>query len=180
MEAANVPSSWIERFRPKERRINFLRQRTAAHIAMQIRGLRDARGWSQAELASRADLAQPAVSRCERVGYGKQTISTLLKLAEAFDVGLDVSFVSFGELWRRERKLASEPLVPQWFDAEMEGAKLLTTAKVVHIATRLPSVISTTTQPRQRLSRGTGQMYLFAEFAQSSSPEAEVTRARYA
>ena len=124
--------------------MNFLRQRTAAHIAMQIRALREDRDWSQTELAKRSGIAQPAISRCERVGYGKQTISTLLRLAEAFDVGLDVSFVAYSELWRRERRFASDPLAPPSFPVERAAA--------VEKGRRLPkNVFDITTGKRFRL-----------------------------
>ena len=64
-------------------------------------------------------ILQSTISRCERVDYGKQTISTLLRIAETFDVGMDISFVSFGELWKRERKLAREPLAPLSYEEEV-------------------------------------------------------------
>jgi ribosome-binding protein aMBF1 (putative translation factor) len=45
------------------------------------------RGWSQAELARRAGIQQPAISRLER-GHGNPNLVTLLKLAKALDVNL--------------------------------------------------------------------------------------------
>lgn len=153
-----MSSNWIERFRRPERRLNFLRQRTAAHIAMQIRAMRGDRGWSQADLARMSGLAQPQISRCERVGYGKQTISTLLKLAEAFDVGIDISFVSWGELWRRERKLATQPLSPMRFEEEARREAEGASSTVIDITDRLPrSTVTTVTSVgrSERVSRGT-------------------------
>ena len=142
-----MSSSWIERLKPKQRRVSFLRQRTSAHVALQIRALRDARGWSQSDLERESGVTQPAISRCERIGYGRQTITTLLKLAEAFDVGVDISFVSWGELWRRERKLASQQLAPMRFEEEAlrfaEGAPI---GNVVDITDRLPRSIKTSTR----------------------------------
>lgn len=128
-----MSSSWIERFANPVRRLNFVRQRTAAHIAMQLRAMREDRGWSQSDVSAKSGIAQPVLSRCEKIGYGKYTVTTLLRLAEVFDVALDVSFVSYGELWKRERKLANEPLVPKGFSAELQ-ARQHRDRKVVDLA----------------------------------------------
>lgn len=139
---------------------------------MQIRALRDHRGWSQSELARLSGVAQPAISRCERVGYGKQTISTLLRLAEAFDVGLDVSFVPFGELWRRERRLASEILAPPSFSEERSTAeRRASPSNVIDIGSRQPLAIDNTQRKPEALVYST-QESLFAELE-------EVTSAKY-
>jgi transcriptional regulator with XRE-family HTH domain len=145
-----------------------MRQRTAAHVALQIRAMRDVRGWSQDELAAASGVTQASISRCERIGYGKQNITTLLKLAEAFDVGLDVSFVTFRELWRRERRLAVQPLAPPTFSEEERLAA--TESKVVDIATALPVtgnrhvVAREGTRYQPKVSASTGQQIrLFAD-----------------
>lgn len=66
-----------------------------AWIATQIKVLREQRGWSQAQLAEKAEMKQGRVSRLEDVGYGSWSISTLKRLAQAFDLTLTVSFDSF-------------------------------------------------------------------------------------
>jgi len=66
-----------------------------ASIATQIETLREQRGWTQNELAALAGMKQPRISRLEDINYYRWTISTLKKLAEAFDVTLKVSFESF-------------------------------------------------------------------------------------
>ncbi len=179
MEDVGVPSNWTNRFSPKERRVNFLRQRTAAHLAMQIRALRATRDWSQDDLAAHSGVTQPAISRCERVGYGKQTISTLLKLAEAFDVGLDVSFVSFGELWRRERKLATSQLVPLSFAEEVEArSKRGLAAKIVELS-QWKSSHTVETAPPEKYEIDEGQLFLpvISDYAREIQMETGATYA---
>ena len=67
-------------------------------LAFQLNLMREARGWTQEELARRCDMAQETISRLEDPNYGRYTLKTLKRLAKTFDVGLLVRFVSFGEL----------------------------------------------------------------------------------
>jgi XRE family transcriptional regulator, regulator of sulfur utilization len=50
-----------------------------------VRALRQEAGLSQAELANRVGVSQTWISRLE-LGQGNPTLSTLNRLAEAFDV----------------------------------------------------------------------------------------------
>ena len=63
-------------------------------LAHQIRGIRTMRGWSQKDLAKQLETTQASVSRFEDPSYGKLTMKSLFELAAAFDVGLEVRFVS--------------------------------------------------------------------------------------
>lgn len=78
---------------------NFRREYKAEHarsgIAYQIRAMRDARGWSQSDLAKKAGKSQSNIARLEDPDYGKFSVQTLLEIADAFDVWLSVEFVSF-------------------------------------------------------------------------------------
>ncbi len=60
---------------------------TGAQIARRIKLERDARGWSQAELAERADVAKATISKIER-GDMSPTAAMLVRLASAFDLTL--------------------------------------------------------------------------------------------
>lgn len=63
-------------------------------LAHQIRSIRSMRGWSQKDLAKHLETTQASVSRFEDPSYGKLTMKSLFELAAAFDVGLEVRFVS--------------------------------------------------------------------------------------
>jgi transcriptional regulator with XRE-family HTH domain len=57
-------------------------------IAENLRRLRADRGWTQEEAADRAGLQQPSYARIELGRSPDVKLSTLLKLAQAFDVPL--------------------------------------------------------------------------------------------
>src|SRR5690606_13155071 len=71
--------------------------RRAAEIAYElgvlVREAREARGWTQAELAGRAGMKQHAISRFE-AGDGVPTIQTLNRIADALDAELNIGLVS--------------------------------------------------------------------------------------
>lgn len=52
-----------------------------------LRTLREARGWSQQELADRADVSKPTVYRIETARYAA-TLDVLAALAQAFELPL--------------------------------------------------------------------------------------------
>lgn len=59
---------------------------TASPVARAVRDARTARGWSQAELATRAGVSRPTVARLE---IGRSVSSTtLLKVADALELHL--------------------------------------------------------------------------------------------
>lgn len=103
-----------------EERAAFVQAQIDVGLPLQIRLMRERRGWSQQEVAQRMDTSQNAISRIESLSYGKPTLSTLKKLAETFDVGLVVQFVPFSELvkWTLNKTTQSVAVPP--FD-EDEG-----------------------------------------------------------
>ena len=89
-------------------------------LAFQIRRLRDARGLSQTELANQVGNKQPTISLWEDPNYGRYTLSKLKELAAAFDVGLLVRFVSFGELAEWTVDVRPERQTPPTYDQERQ------------------------------------------------------------
>jgi transcriptional regulator with XRE-family HTH domain len=82
----------------KEYRHAYADENLNATIATQIKVLREQRDWKQEDLAEEAGMKQPMISRYENVNYSSWSISTLKKLAAAYDVYLDVRFRSFQTL----------------------------------------------------------------------------------
>jgi transcriptional regulator with XRE-family HTH domain len=119
----NSRAELLERIeRGPEARAKLVDSHVSKTLAFQLRALRDAEEWSQAELAERADMPQTAVSRLESPKYGKATLTTLKRLAAVFDVALVVRFVPFSELidWisgtpRVEHGLSSASIQPPKF-----------------------------------------------------------------
>jgi transcriptional regulator with XRE-family HTH domain len=66
-------------------------------IAFQIRATRDKQKKSQVDLAREAGMTPNNLSRLESPDYGKQTISSLKRIADALDVALVVRFVPFSQ-----------------------------------------------------------------------------------
>ena len=91
-----------QKLRSKEYRDNYAEAQLSIEVPFQIRALRKARGWTQAQLSKRCGIPQTRISHIEQPGRDPLSLRTLYRLASAFDVGLLVQFVSFSELVRRE------------------------------------------------------------------------------
>src|SRR5260370_21201940 len=74
-------------------RARFVESHLSKGLAFQIRSLREKEGWSQQCLAEKICSNQNSVYRAENPNYGKHTLTTLKKIAAAFDVALVVRFV---------------------------------------------------------------------------------------
>jgi len=118
---------WSRLARGGEERTRFVESHLSKNLAFQIRAMRDRERWSQQELAGKVGMNQNAVSRLENPSYGKPTITTLKRLAAAFDVALVVRFVPFSQLidWVsgtpfEDKGLSSESLAPVSFGQESE------------------------------------------------------------
>jgi transcriptional regulator with XRE-family HTH domain len=94
----NTQSSLAAQLREKDYRDAFVASQIRIGLPMQCRALRESREWTQPQLAQAAGMSQPRISEIERPGERKLNLETLLRLASAFDVALQVRFVPFSEL----------------------------------------------------------------------------------
>ena len=83
-------------------RASYIRSKLNVNIPSQIRASRRRRDWTQGELAQIADMKQSRISAIETPGAVKFNLETLIRLAAAFRVGLQVKFVPFSEMLRWE------------------------------------------------------------------------------
>lgn len=99
-ESLNPKQRLIARLRDVEYRKGFVEGHATDTVAFQLRAMRKAKGWEQSDVADKLGnrKLQPMISRYENPDYGKYSISTLIELANAFDVALAIRFVSFSEL----------------------------------------------------------------------------------
>jgi transcriptional regulator with XRE-family HTH domain len=119
----------IERISKGEKeRTQFVASQVDKGIAYQIRALRDRQSLSQEALAKMVDMNQNAISRLESPHRGRPTITTLKRLAEAFDVALVVRFEPFSKLlhWTSgvpfiEQGMSTAALAPPSFSEEVES-----------------------------------------------------------
>ena len=108
----------INELKDKEYRDAFVSEHIATGLPFQIKALREQREWSQKDLGKKAGMHQERISVLEDPNYAKFSIATLKKIASAFDVGLVVRFVPFGELAEWELNLSSDSLKVPSFDDE--------------------------------------------------------------
>lgn len=90
-------SRLVNEFSDKDYAHAYMNSHQSSRIATQIKVLREQRGLTQSELADLSGLKQERISKLEDVNYDSWTLSTLRKLAKAFDTTLHVSFVPFSE-----------------------------------------------------------------------------------
>jgi transcriptional regulator with XRE-family HTH domain len=68
-------------------------RRAQAEVALQIRRLREAKGWSQRDLARKVDCSQQAISAIEQAGYRRHSLPLLRRIADALDAEVLVALV---------------------------------------------------------------------------------------
>ncbi len=119
-------SSKFEQMWEKLKDLDFRKQFIDAYvderIAFQIRSLRNKKEKTQPEFAQELGVKQPLVSSWENPSYGRYSLSTLKKLAKAFDVGLLVSFVPFSTLINWTIDLTPNVIAPPSFAEEQKHA----------------------------------------------------------
>jgi DNA-binding XRE family transcriptional regulator len=71
----------------------FNKRRTEAEVAFQIRRLREAKGWSQKDLAKKVGCSQQAVSAVEQAGYKSHSLPLLRRIAAVLDADVIVALV---------------------------------------------------------------------------------------
>jgi transcriptional regulator with XRE-family HTH domain len=90
--------------------------------------MRKAKHWDQKKLAEvalgKAEL-QSMISRYENPDYGKYSMQTLLDLAKAFDVALEVKFAPFSSIVRLDEELPKSILAVPSFTQELEKGVLV-------------------------------------------------------
>ncbi len=104
-----------KKLKSKEYRDGFVAAYIQDTVPFQIRALREQRGWYQRDLARALDVSQPAVAQYESPERALN-LTTLQRVASAFDVALIVRFVPFSELARWAMGLSASSLGVEGFD----------------------------------------------------------------
>src|SRR5580704_5581917 len=100
-----------------------------AHIAAQLKTLREEYPMTQEQLAGKLHTKQSGISRLEKANYSSWKVDTLRKLARALGVRLKISFEEFGTLIP-EIETIGDRLRPRNFDEDpVFGAKNEAAAK---------------------------------------------------
>jgi transcriptional regulator with XRE-family HTH domain len=107
---ATVTEKFLSKFRRKPYRSAFVENEVRTGLAYQVRALREQRSLSQDQLATLMGTTQSAVSRLENSDYGRVSLSTLIQVANALDVGLMARFCSFAEMVYRTADVSPKSL----------------------------------------------------------------------
>ena len=109
----------------KEYRHAFVEESIRSHIAAQIRALQDEKKWDYRTFAEKMNRKASWVYRLEDPNAPPPTIPTLLQVAEAFDVGLDVRFRAFSEFLDEVTTLRHESFLVPSFEEELKNGAFL-------------------------------------------------------
>jgi transcriptional regulator with XRE-family HTH domain len=90
------------------------------YLAMQIHSMRTRRVWTQKKLAGESGNTQPQISKFETSCEGV-TLTSLHKLAEAFDVALIVKFVPFSQLAKETMTARADNTIPPFDEDSIEA-----------------------------------------------------------
>lgn len=71
----------------------FDKKRGEAEVAFQIRRLRESKGWSQKDLATKVGCSQQAISAVEQAGYKSHSLPLLRRIAQVLDAQVVVALV---------------------------------------------------------------------------------------
>jgi len=122
-ESQNTSSVWgqlFQNFRTgKEYRHAFVEEKVRTSIAAQIKAIREHQRMKQPDFAEKLHKSQSWVSRLEDPNQAAPTIPSLLQVAEAFDVDLEVRFDRFSELLDRMDQMAEGSLQVPNFKEEL-------------------------------------------------------------
>jgi len=104
--------------RSKEYRHEFLGECIRSRLTSQIKALRDRESWDYKKFAEELGKKVPWAYRLEDPNESIPTIPTLLQVAKAFDVALDVRFVPFSQIVRDTTTLSQNSFQVPGFNAE--------------------------------------------------------------
>ena len=96
------------KWRNTEYRRAYMEAAVEQGIAWQIKINRERSQLGQSQLGEMIGTSQPGVSRLEDPSYGRHSLDTLMKIANAFDCALQVKFVPYSKLARESHDLAPE------------------------------------------------------------------------
>jgi transcriptional regulator with XRE-family HTH domain len=127
-----VKRDLLNSLKDREFREAFNEENVYTGICFQIRVLREQREKSQKQLGQLAEMAQERISILEDPNAEtKPTIATLLRLADACGVGLDVRFVPFSTVLDRSVHTDAKYLEVESFDKELPALEIAIESELV-------------------------------------------------
>jgi transcriptional regulator with XRE-family HTH domain len=111
----------LESLKDEAYRQAFIEESIRSRITAQINALRNERGWDYKTFAEGIGKKLSWAYRLEDPNSTTPTIPTLLEVAAAFDIGLDVRFRRFSELLDDVTTLTPESFLVPSFDSELRA-----------------------------------------------------------
>lgn len=105
----------------KEARHGFIEEAIRSRLTAQIHAIRQEQGWDLRTFAEKLGKKLSWAYRLEDPNESVPTIPTLLEVAEAFDVGLDVRFRRFSELLEDAANLTPDSFLVPSFEFELKS-----------------------------------------------------------
>lgn len=105
MERATIKNKLLE---SRQNRESFIRAKLNHLIPSQIKALRLRHDWTQSELAEESNMKQARVSAMEKPGEVSFSLETLIRLAAAYRVALQVRFVPFSKFSKWEDEYSQD------------------------------------------------------------------------
>lgn len=99
-------------------RDTFVTAHLSTNLAAQIKTMREQRGWTKKQLAQKAGMSPSRITVMEDPSYEKFTLTTLKRLASAFDVALVARFAPFSDLGDWVAELSPEKLQASEFERD--------------------------------------------------------------
>lgn len=144
-----------EQMRNKSYRENFVAAHLSTGIAAQLITMRESREWAQKEVAGKTGMSPARISVMENPNYDKYTLTTLKRLASAFDVALIVRFAPFRDLVNWVSDLSPDKLDSISFTEDRPSllqVKLKTPSNIIpiHILSKTSSGAASNMKPEVR------------------------------
>jgi len=140
----------VGRLLKKAYRDAYTEQRVKTALPQQIRTIRLNRNLTQSDLAKLAHTTQTVIARVEDINYGNLSLNTLLKIAQAYDVGLLVKFVPYSRLVQEFEDRSNDALDVPEFQQDIQRINAWAASGVgPSISLQLKQQLSGSDQPRQ-------------------------------
>lgn len=124
----------------KEYRFAFVEEAIRARLTAQIKALRDQNGWDYRRFSEEIGKKVSWAYRLEDPNEVSPTIPTLLQVAQAFDVGLDVRFLPFTKLLEDVTTLRENSFRVPSFDEELKTGRFSKTRRRRRFPNRKTSI----------------------------------------
>ncbi len=142
----NSINSTVQTIWKKMKRKAYRDAYVAAHIsntvAAQISMMRDAKGWTQKQLAEKAGMKQSRVSLLEDPNYENFEAGTLRRIASAFDVGLSIRFVPHSAIVCWAANVSDDKLLVPEFEDDSINSRGIAVGSISLTGTNLVETLS--------------------------------------